>query len=469
MAWESFQKRGPIDEFHLHFFQAYDARYPSREAQGNCAVLIQGIGVRLNLPLWLIPMAYAVASLVVGILFPQFEYTYLSSYSHAMSVSSAQAFLSSVASGMMALTAIVFSISFLMVQFSASAYSKRLILLSGRDPVIWNSMGVFFATFIYALATLPYVDRHGDGKVPYFSTLIVAVLLALSVILLALLIHSLAQLQITQVLRMVGDKARTTIRETFSQSHSLASVELRALKEKAKLIQAGVPSQTLKYSGAPRAVADFDIAAFVRLAQDAGAVITMDCAVGDTLAEGAALIRVFGAGNQISDTALLGAIDFAVDRTFKQDLKYPLRLLVDTAIMALSPAVNDPTSAVQSIDQIEDLLHRLGQCDLDAGYIKDTKGELRFVFPMPTWEDYLSLGFDEIRMCGSKSLQVLRRMRSALNDLLASLTNVDRVDAVRLYLRHLDDTVAHSGLDELDRAMAMREDRQGLGVTRRVR
>ncbi len=422
--------------------------------------------MRLKFQYWLIPMIYTVASLIAGILFPQLEYRYLSSYSHGMSVSSAQAFLSSVVSGMMSLTAIVFSITFLVLQFSASAYSKRLVLLSARDPIIWNSLGVFFATFVYALATLPYVDRNRDGRVPYFSTLIVAVLVAISVILLVLLINSLGQLQITRVLRMVGNKGRAVIRDTFPLTGSIAAVDTKALQEHAERLRSEAPSQTLKYSGEPRAIADFDVAAFVRLAQPAGAVISMECAVGDILAEGAPLVRVFGAGNPISNKALLRAIDFAWGRTFEKDPKYPLRLLVDTAIMALSPAVNDPTTAVQSIDQIEDLLYRLGQCDLHPGYVADANGDLRFVFPTPTWEDYLSLAFDEIRMYGSTTLQVPRRMRAALNYLLGSLSNADRIDAVRRYLRRLDDNVEHSGLDELDRAEAMQADRQGLGVTR---
>jgi len=425
--------------------------------------------MRLNLPLWLIPVIYAVASLIIGILFPRLEHEYLSSYSRAMSASSAQAVLSSVASGMMSLTAIVFSIAFVIVQFSASAYSKRLVLLIGRDPILYASLGMFIATFTYALAALSYVDRDRDGKVPYFSTLLVIVLLAFSVILLALLVHRLSQLQITQVLRTVGNKGRTVILQTFPLAGESASIDTGMLKERAKQIPSSVPLQTLHYSGPPRAIAYFDIDTFVRLARDAGAVVIMECAVGDTVADGAALARVVGPGPGISSEALRAAIHFAWDRTFERDPKYPLRLLVDTAIMALSPAVNDPTTAVQSIDQIEDLLQRLGQCDLDVGYAKDAKGDLRLIFPMPTWDDYLSLAFDEIRLCGGASLQVLRRMRSALNNLLRSLKHADRVDAVQRYLRHLDDGIAHSGLDELDRAMALQEDPQGLGLTRRAR
>jgi len=431
--------------------------------------VIQRPHARPEFPAWLIPVAYVVASLVGGFLFPQFEYKYLSAYGHGMSVSSAQAFLSSVASGMMSLTAIVFSITFLMVQFSASAYSKRLTLLSGRDPIIWNSLGVFSATFVYALATLPYVDRERDGKVPYFSTLVVGILLTLSVILLALLVRNLGQLQITHMLRMVGDKARKVIRETYSVAGTTVSAQTATLKASAIGIQSGVPLQTLVHSGQPHAIAYFDIASLVRTAQGAGVVISLECAVGDTVAEGASLVRVFGAGKRIPDEVLLRAIHFAWDRTFEQDPKYAIRLLVDTGIMALSPAVNDPTTAVQTIDQIEDLLHRLGQCELDAGYVADPNGDLRLIFPTPTWEDYLSLGFDEMRVYGSSTVQVLRRMRSALNDLLGSLTNPDRTDAVRRYLHHLDDTVAHSELDALDRATALQEDPQGIGSSRRVR
>ena len=114
------------------------------------------------------------------------------------------------------------------------------------------------------------------------------------------------------------------------------------------------------------------------------------------------------------------AIRLARERTFEQDPKYPIRLLVDIAIRALSPAINDPTTAVQTIDQLEDLLRRLGQYDLDAGHASDANGVVRLVFPMPTWEDYLALAFDEIRQYGSTSVQVMRRLRSALVGLIES-------------------------------------------------
>ena len=85
---------------------------------------------------------------------------------------------------------------------------------------------------------------------------------------------------------------------------------------------------------------------------------------------------------------------------------------------------------------------------------------------MPTWEEYLSLAFDEIRLYGANTLQVLRRMRAALIDLTASLTEPARVDAVQKYLQHLNAMVERSDLDPIDRALALQADPQGLGHTR---
>jgi uncharacterized membrane protein len=86
---------------------------------------------------------------------------------------------------------------------------------------------------------------------------------------------------------------------------------------------------------------------------------------------------------------------------------------------------------------------------------------------MPTWDDYLTLAFDEIRQYGATSVQVMRRLRSTLVELAAELNETDRGDAVRRYLKHLDLVIEHSPLDAEDRAKARQEDRQGLGLTRK--
>src|ERR1700721_2517311 len=116
--------------------------------------------------LWLTPMFYAIASTVCGFALPRLEHPSLSSFTLGVSIASVQAYLSAVASGMMVLTGIVFSIAFVMVQFSAIAYSPRLVLWFARDHTLFHSLGIFVATFIYALGTLAWVDRGGSAKGP---------------------------------------------------------------------------------------------------------------------------------------------------------------------------------------------------------------------------------------------------------------------------------------------------------------
>ena len=118
---------------------------------------------------------------------------------------------------MISLTGIVFTVSLVMVQFSAIAYSPRLVLLLARDPKLFHSLGVFIATFTYSLSVLLYVDRNGSGIVPLISGVAVAGLLLLSMLLFSALMKGLRDLQITFVLHVIGDQGREVIRETFQR------------------------------------------------------------------------------------------------------------------------------------------------------------------------------------------------------------------------------------------------------------
>jgi uncharacterized membrane protein len=153
------------------------------------------------------------------------------------------------------------------------------------------------------------------------------------------------------------------------------------------------------------------------------------------------------------------------ERTFEQDPKYAIRLLVDIAIKALSPAINDPTTAVQALDQIEDLLLRLGQRYLEIGRHWDDDGKLRLVVPFPTWDDILRLAFDEICFYGATSVQVMRRMNALVADLSRSVPKERRPALESLDVR-LKAIIARSFLDSDERLEASKQDRQGLGTPR---
>ena len=415
---------------------------------------------------WFIPMAYVSGAVVAGLALPRIEQAYLSRYTIAMSVASAQALLSAASSGMMALTGIVFAMAFVMVQFSAIAYSPRLVLRFARDRTLFHALGTFTATFVYALFTLAWVDRGASGSVPLFSVLLVGIMIIFSMLAFSRLMQRLGDLQIGNVLHLVGDRGRAVIADMFRRLDAPPAAP-RASEANAGRAQLGPVTQTVKYFGKPRTVARFDVDSLVAAARQARGTIVMACAVGDTLVDGDVLLRVHDAGTPLPERALLRAVQLGKERTFEQDPKYPIRLLVDIAIKALSPAINDPTTAVQTIDQLEDLLRRLGSAELDVGDVADADGALRLAFPTPTWEDYLTLSFDEIRHFGSSSVQVMRRMRSAMVGLADSLSNQDRVEAVRRYLEHLDRVIGALPFDVEDKSMARQEDRQGIGLSRR--
>ena len=417
------------------------------------------------MPIWIIPMYYVGGAVAAGLFVPRLEKVYLQHFELAISVSSAQAYLSAASSGMMALSGIVFAMAFVMVQFSAIAYSPRLVLWFARDPLLFHSLGVFAAAFIYALFTLCWVDRGGSGATPALSMLLVGLLIITSMLLFARLIQRINDLQISNVLRLVGDRGRVVIEEMFPA----AAEALSSSSSSDRLEESGMGPirQQIVYRGPPQAVASIDLGSLLKTAERSGCVLALVCAVGDTVVEGDPLLRVHGGQDRLPDDVAIKSIRLADNRTFEQDPKYPIRLLVDIAIRALSPAINDPTTAVQTLDQIEDLLRRLAQRSFDRGAVRDAAGAIRVVIPQASWEDYLNLAFDEIRQYGVGSVQVIRRMRAALGALAATIMTSERAAAVQRYLLHLDKAIESSPLDAEDRVLAGKMDRQGLGLSRR--
>ncbi len=404
-------------------------------------------------------MLYALIAVAAGLSFPRIEARAWPGLSSAVSVPTAAAIYSAIASGMIALTSIVFSLAFVMIQFSASAYSPRLVLWIARDPVISHALGIFTATFLYAIAALTGLDRGGSGRAPFISAWVVVGMLFASVAMFVSLIQRVGVLQINRMLIFTGDLGREAIRTMYGSPDSsgrCGSYEFRQAS----------PLHTLVHHGGPQAIQAVDTTALVKLAKAFDGIIEVSVAVGDTVREATPLLRVFGVRHVIDDKALRRGIEVGGERTSEQDPKYAIRLLVDIAIRALSPAVNDPTTAVQALDQIEDLLMRLGHSRLEIGEYRDSDGKLRLVVPFPAWEDFLRLALDEIRFYGATSVQVTRRMMALLADLVSGLP-IERRAAVVHWEQRLQNTIARSFVDDEEKSEASVEDRQGLGVPRR--
>jgi uncharacterized membrane protein len=412
-----------------------------------------------QLSAWGVPASYAGAAIVAGLTFARIEGQLFPRLASPMSVSSATAIVSSIASGMLALTGIVFSLTFVMVQFSATAYSPRLVLLIARDPVKSHAVGIFTATFLYAVAALVGIDRNGSGTVPFISTWVVVALLLASVAMFIALIQRIGLLQINRMLIFTGDQGRRVIAALYPPMQPAPAITGR------EDFRAWPCARTLTHHGRPCALQSIDVSRLVDLARSADATIEMGASVGDTVVESMPLLRVFGPGEPISERELRRGIEVGGERTFEQDPKYAIRLLVDIAIRALSPAVNDPTTAVQALDQIEDLLLRLGQRRLEIGEFRDPDGKLRLVVSFPAWDDLLRLAFDEICFYGAASVQVMRRMNALISDLML-IVPATRRPALAYWEARMKAMIARSFASDEERIEASKEDRQGLGVPR---
>jgi len=414
----------------------------------------------LRFTTWVIPLCYAVVAIVAGMVFPRLEAPMFHGLSSTVTVSAAMAIYSSVASGMLALTAVVFSLAFVMVQFSATAYSPRLVLWVSRDPFMWHAVGVFTATFLYAIAALAWVDRSSSGRVPLVSSWVVIGLLLASVAMFVGLIQRIGLLQINRMLNFTGDQGRAVIETVYPQ------LDLPATGTRSEEFHTLSLTQTVLHHSGPEVIQKLDIVALVDLARVNGGVIELLAAVGDTVVIFTPLLCVYGARQPIDEAALTNTIEMGEERTFEQDPKYAIRLLVDIAIKALSPAINDPTTAVQALNQIEDLLLRLGSRELEIGNFRDRDGQMRLIVPYPAWEDFLLLAFDEIASYGAQSVQVMRRMKALVNDLTSRLPD-NRHAALHYWEKRLQSTIARSFEDMEEKQEASVEDRQGLGVPRR--
>jgi uncharacterized membrane protein len=414
-------------------------------------------------PPWTITCLYTVGAIAVSAILPRIESRLLPGLVSPLSVAAAMAIYSSIASGMIALTGIVFSLTFVMVQFSATAYSPRLVLWFARDPLLAHAFGTFTATFLYALSALAWIDRGGaTAHVPLISGLAVIALLLASVVMFVSLINRVALLQISRTLAFTGDQGRQVIDAIYPElSQPLPEDGVRPETPVASAFP-----QIVTHHGPPMAVEGLRIAQLVEVATAAHAVVEITVAVGDTVGEFTPVARVNGARGPVDERLIRRCMILGLERTFEQDPKYAVRLLVDIAIRALSPAINDPTTAVQALDQIGDLLLRLARRRLEIGAFHDRSGRLRVTIPFPSWDDFLRLAFGEICAYGATSLQVMRRMHALVSD-LASVVPAERRPALEYWRARLRRSVAANFTDADVRASALMEDRQGLGVSRR--
>jgi uncharacterized membrane protein len=293
-------------------------------------------------------------------------------------------------------------------------------------------------------------------------TLIAALLLTLlSIVMFLLLIDRTSNdLRVAHVVQALDGDAR----EVFDAVYPASASDAATAQETARSLHGLTPVQTVSVGAVGQVVVALDRTGIADLAVRYDAVIRLVPAVGDHVPGGGTLLRVYGS-RELPERRLRRTVVLGDERTIDDDPAFAIRMLVDVAIKALSPAINDPTTAVQSLDRIEDLLRYAASKHLSTGIVTDRHGAVRLVYPTPTWEDLVELALDEIRAFGAGQYQVARRLRALLDSLISDLPQNRRSPLVEQRTL-LDDAVA-SAIPQSQRADALVPDRQGIGMSHR--
>jgi uncharacterized membrane protein len=187
--------------------------------------------------------------------------------------------------------------------------------------------------------------------------------------------------------------------------------------------------------------------------------------VGDFITNGDPLFKLYHGGENITDSRLQRAVAIGQERTMQQDPGFAFRIIVDIAVKALSRAINDPTTGVLALDQIHRLLRVVARQQLNTGQVFDKIGQLRLIYRTPNWENFVNLALTEIRHYGNDSIQIVRRLRALLENLI-NIVPPQRAVALRAELEILNRSIAHNFYHPEDRANAASADSLGLGGTR---
>ena len=367
--------------------------------------------------------------------------------------------LTTVAGASVGLIGFVVTVSVLVVQMATGTFSARYMRLWYRDSVLKATLAVLMGTLVFSYTLIRRIDEAVPSLGVSMAGFLLAAGLVLFLVFLDRVLHRLRPVKVAAIAAHSGrDALRATVELATTRRRSGADAELET-------ILAQEPSLVVRSSesGALQAIDDEGLLAW---ATHHDAVIVLRHGVGDFVSSDAVLLEVYGTASfpRIAERRLAGRLALGIERTIDQDPAFALRILVDVAIRALSPAVNDPTTAVQVIDHLEDTLGLIGRTEgLDGRWeYRDGGGTLRLVMPAHRFEDYLSLGVTEIRIYGSASIQVMRRLRSALLELQLSVLP-EYVPAVTAELERLDVTAASAFGDTPDATRALRGDRQGIG------
>jgi uncharacterized membrane protein len=349
----------------------------------------------------------------------------------------ARTLMATIASSMISIAATVFSITVVALSLAAGQLGPRLLRTFMRDRGTQLSLGVFIATFAYAIFVLGVIETGGRTAAPFTPKISVNFGVFLALVSLAVMIyfihHVAKAIQAPEVIVVVGKELDDALSVRFPDPRQVA--DAADAVPYAKLVSQ-VPKES-NYAPVPSAGSGYvqyiDTHSLTDIASEAGIVIRLDCRPGHHLIQGTRVASI-SPGSLVSDE-LCGRVNKAFTlgsvRTPAQDVLFLVNQLVEIAQRALSPGINDPVTATTCIDQLGSALGRVAVCAMPKPLQADKEGDLRLVFAQPdTFKLYLDTAFDPIRGLSRSSRQVSLCLTSLLGQLAQVVHSEEQKEAL---------------------------------------
>jgi uncharacterized membrane protein len=402
----------------------------------------------LRTSLWFVPAIELVAAAVLFVITYAIDRAAyrgsltLPSWINNGSADAARSILVGIAAAVITVVGLVFSIVIVALTLASTQFGPRMLRNFTRDRGVQITLGTFVATFLYAILALGSVSNDGGEFVPHLSITVALMLTLVDLGVLVYFIHHVARsIQLPEVIASIADDLTKAIASEFADQ-----------QHRGALGAAGTLPTLLESDGAEVSASSSGYLQFVRystiveIATEADAVIELLFRPGHFVTRGLPLARVWpsAAASDVS-RALDKAHVTGANRTLRQDLTFAIDQLVEIALRALSPAVNDTFTGMTCIDWLSD-----GLCTMTAGWSSrrvhfDADGKVRVIACELRYERVVDRAFDKIRQAGRAMPAILIRQLEALSRVMEYTTTPEQrtvlLDQAAMILRSSEDSV----------------------------
>lgn len=337
--------------------------------------------------------------------------------------------LATIAGSMVTVAGVIFSITMVALTLTSQQFGTRLLANYMRDRVNHVTLGTFIAAFVYSLLVMRRVYGQDEHDVPHLSVTVALVLAVASVSVLIVFIHHVSvTIQAPNLVRSIGREVDVMVRKVYPLDAGDPAEDpvdgLHVDDEDGVEVAAGI-------SGYVELV---DLDSLLMLATDHDLRISVDTRPGRFIVPTSPFARIWPA-RAVDDEVrrkAARAVGTGARRTPQQDLEFPMRQLTEMAVRALSPAVNDPFTAVMCVDQLSVGLCDVARRPMPRPVRRDETGRLRVWEAEPvTFERLVSASYDQIRQCASFHVPVYVHALDALATIAGCVRETSRLDPLR--------------------------------------